>query len=377
MKKKKNNYLIGSQFILIIFTSLTLAIIALGGSYVLFKNQTDDKDYNTFKEENLEISYVDNGNGNGDVLSLINQEPQPDSEWENIIPYRFDVKNKGEQEEIYQIKLLTDFSIVLEDECSSKVLSNQAIKVKVDNKEPIILGDLETKDYIIYESNQPLLPGSSEIHEIRIWIDDNSSIDILEKHFHGKLLIEKKEKQIYKEYQIGDKVTLADGSSYHVLENSGIKESKVKLLSDYNLLESGIQDTNCIINSFINEKISNSQIKDTSEKYYCSTQDYQSINTILNNYYTTLKKNEIIENKNQIRLPLKNEIENITKKENNVNKLWLLTSNYWLFESSQKEKKNWTVYLDSENEVLSLAEKDSNFFGIRPVIIVDKKLIKY
>jgi len=383
--KKKKKQLFKHQVLVTSILVGAVVISTLGGSYAWFNSQIMNDEYNAFKEEDFEISYVDNGTGYGDVLALVNQNPISDSEGSNLIPYRFNVTNLGTEEKNFSLKIVLDESIIEEDGCISKMLETSYIKYKIDNQEPKILGTISENDYIIYTSNETIMPGSSEIHELRIWIDSNSPKVVSDKHFHAKVSVEETDKtKSYASYTIGQAVTLLDGSKYHVLENSSSKNSKVKLISDYNINASGYQDTKCTVTDFIKGKITN-----TEQLFYCSTMTYeQAVSVLYGNFLTQLQTNlmkyEKIDNV-EVKLPELKELKqalNIVEnqqvlKTDLINSEWLTNLNFWsVTNNNQDINYNWTLSTDLTSVSLKQHSKDSRYFGLRPVIVIDKENIK-
>lgn len=270
MLKLKDKKIFKHQLMITASIALTAVVTMLGGSYALFSSTSKADEYNVLKVGELEISYVDTGEGYGDILSLNGAYPMSDSDGEKQSAYRFNITNTGTITADFKIKILYDESIIEEDDCSENLLNQSYIKYKFDNATPVLLSSKQDSNYVIYEANN-LLPGSSEIHEIRIWIDENSPNAVLGKHFHGKVVIESTQAGIddslKKAYAIGEKVTLKDGSSWHVLEKSTNTNTMVTLLSDYNLNSDGTYNTTCG--------------KDTNDTTVCSPMSFDTANNRL------------------------------------------------------------------------------------------------
>lgn len=375
------------QTTITIIAVVITVVAAIGGSYLLFHNQDKNKEYNVFKEEAFEISYVDNGRGNGDVLSLVNATTMSDEEGAKQQPYRFNVTNTGKEKAKFVIKLSSDQALIQEDDCQSKQLSTYYIKYKIDNEEPKVLSTIETKDYEIYISTHELMPESSEIHELRIWLAEGSPEQASKQHFHGRLEIEElTEDKTWPEYHMGDAVTLPNGDKYHVLEDSDSTTAKVKLLSDYNLIPTGVQDSTCVMSEFIQGKINEGLISEQSEKYYCSTGKYQELETILfDRYFVNLQKAEILTGYDELRLITVPEIEAVvndqvgssTFSDHLKQVTWLANTNYWTSTPNLKDGNFlWAVSVDETQAEVQEFENASEYFGIRPVIIVDKEVLQ-
>lgn len=383
--KKKKKQLFKHQVLVTSILVGAVVISTLGGSYAWFNSQIMNDEYNAFKEEDFEVSYVDNGTGYGDILSLVNQMPISDEEGEKLTPYRFNVTNLGSEEKKFSLKIVLDESIIEEDGCIGKLLETSYIKYKIDNQEPKVLGTLAEKDYIIYTSNETIMPGSSEIHELRIWIASDSPKVVSDKHFHAKVSVEETDKtKTYATYTTGQAVTLLDGTKYHVLENSSSKDSKVKLISDYNIDASGSQDTKCVVTDFIKNKVTTEE-----QLYYCSTMTYeQAVSVLYGNFLTQLQTNlmkyEKIDNV-EVKLPELKELKqalNIIEnqevlKTDLINLEWLTNLNFWsVTNNNQDINYNWTLSTDLTNISLKQHSKDSKYFGLRPVIVIDKENIR-
>lgn len=365
---------------------LAFVITMVGGSYAWFNSQAMNDEYNAFKEEDFEISYVADEDGYGDILSLVGEVPISDSEGIQLKPYRFSITNLGEKEKNFKLKINLDQSIIEEDGCINNILSTSYIKYKIDNQSPKILKTTELKDYEIYTSSETIMPGSSEIHELRIWIDENSPEVVKNKHFHAIVNVESYDKSsTFDTYIFGQEVTLLDGSKYHVLENSSSDDSKVKLISDYNINSNGNQDTKCIVSDFIKQKI-----KKEDQYLYCSNMPLDDANTLLygkflENLQNNLKSYETRIDNIEVRLPEKEELlKALNINENQVvNKVdvsnisWLVNLNFWTMTNNNKDiDYNFTLSSDSTTLSLKQYSKDSKYFGLRPVIIIEKDNIK-
>lgn len=386
MNNKTKKIVIKHQVLINGILVLAVVITMVGGSYAWFNSQAMNDEYNAFKEDDFEISYVANENGYGDILSLVDKVPISDSEGIQLEPYRFSVMNLGNKEKNFKLKIDLDQSIIEEDGCINNLLSTSYIKYKIDNQSPKILKVTESKDYEIYTSSETIMPGSSEIHELRIWIDENSPEVVKNKHFHAKVNVESYDKSnTYDSYTFGQEVTLLDGTKYHVLEDSSSDSSKVKLISDYNINADGNQDTKCIISDFIKQKI-----KQEDQYLYCSTVTLDDANTLLywkflENLQKNLKSYETRIDNIEVRLPEKDELqkalninENIVIDKMNVSNIsWLVNLNFWTMTNNDTDiNYNYTLSSDSTTLALKQYPKESKYFGLRPVIIIEKDNIK-
>lgn len=409
MLGKNKPKLFKHQILITAISVFAIVISMLGGSYAIFSTTSKADEYNVLKVGELEISYVDTGDGYGDILSLNGAYPISDAEGEASSPYRFNITNTGTITADFKIKILYDESIIQEDGCENNLLPQKYIKYKFDNGNPTLLSSKESEEYLVYEANN-LLPGSSEIHEIRIWIDENATNEILGKHFHGKVVVESIQSGIddslKNQYTIGQIVTLKDNSKWRVLENSSVTSSTVTLLSEYNLNLDGTYNTTCGKN--INNTttcspqafdIENSRLTETNS--YCVQPEYgcnqyesngstvivnSSAKNFLNNIYLPILKQSLANTGGNleslsVNLPT---MEQLAKADNQTfnqsqitfNTDWLITTSYWTKTASNLNSSYvWNVVADYNNSYVQYANNATQS-GIRPVIVVSKQNIK-
>lgn len=383
MKKRNRKELFKHQTILTAILVIAVVITTFGGSYAWFNSQIMKDEYNVFKEEDFELSYVANDSGYGDILSLVGQEPMSDSDANNLKPYRFNVTNAGSKEKYFKLKIDLDQSIIEEDGCVKNLLATSYIKFKIDNQQPQVLSNFAAKDYQIYLSPESIMPGSSEIHELRIWVDENAPQSIKNKHFHATVAVESVDvDKTYATYTVGQAVTLLNGDKYHVLESSDSNNSKVKLISDYNILSTGKQDVSCGISKQIKEKVSKEE-----QTLYCSTMNYGEASTVLfGNYLKYLQKSLLKYNNRvdniEVKMPEVNEITKVLGIDINTDValtdltsdlLWLANLNYWTMTNPSNDGTyNYTLSIDKASLSIKPFSQKSEYFGLRPVIVIEK-----
>lgn len=409
MRKKNQVKLFKHQLLITAISVFAVVISMIGSSYAIFSSTSKANEYNVLKVGELEISYVDTGDGYGDILSLNGAYPISDEQGASSIPYRFSVTNTGTITADFKIKILYDESIIEEDGCGNNLLPQKYVKYKFDNNAPILLGSRENDDYLVYEANN-LLPGSSEIHEIRIWIDQQATNEILGKHFHGKVVIESTQSGIgddlKKEYEIGQSVTLKDGSSWHVLENSSNTNSMVTLLSDYNLNEDGTYNKGCgkDINNVVEcgpkeFDTTDNRLQDFNSycilpEYGCNQYEQNGSSVILDSsiknwldttYFPALKQSLADAGGNieglVVSLPTMEQLahaDNQSFQQNQItfNSSWLTTTNYWTKTASNLNSSYvWNVVGEYNNSYVQYANNNTQS-GVRPVVVVSKQNIK-
>lgn len=415
MNTKRNKVkLFKHQILITIISVFALVVSMVGGSYAIFSS-SDKGEYNVITVGDLDISYVDKGDGYGDILSLNGAYPMSDSEGREITPYRFNVENTSSMPIDFKIKILNDTSIIELDGCSNNLLDPKFIKVQFDNNSPILLSSLESSGYTIY-SETGLTGRSSEIHNIRVWITDTVSgtdnlNDVLGKHFHGKVVVETSQSGVDEKLKtaldVGNKVILKDGSVWHVLKESSNSSAMVTLLSDYNLRvdegHEGEYDNTCG-KGLTNNIFACSPIEFDTEGMridtYCGESEngcnlYQKNGTVVltdSSIKTWLETNYIPKLRSSltnttgatledlsVSIPTAEEIASASGKtfnqailSNTLNDNFLVTTNYWTKSSAKTASSDvWYVSGNDKNFALSYANNNTSI-GVRPVITTSK-----
>ena len=200
----------------------------------------------------------------------------------------------------------------------------------------------------------------------------------------------------YKSYNMGDSVTLKDGSRWHVIEDTTIDDEKVVLFSDYFIdPDNNIQDTSNTVTvqfDIPNTRYDSSRkggcgqnfVKSTGcSRYYDEIMGDSNAKKILDLYGESLK-NDLNLDYLDIRLITLKELGNLgCSTENNsvINSeynSWLaISKNYWTMTDKQINfgMGNYAVYVTLTNTI-RYAGAPSARYGLRPVITISKEAIK-
>lgn len=162
-----------------------IIILLLAGSYSIFTATNKSEDYNSITVGTLKIDFLQDSQN---VLNLNGAYPTMDTEGEKLEPYQFRITNNGTLNASYKIKLVNDEEVIEEDNCSLKLLSLSALKVKVNENSPFLLADKQDNSYVISEGS--ILPNETKEYNIRIWIKDTAGNEVLGKHYHGKIVVD-------------------------------------------------------------------------------------------------------------------------------------------------------------------------------------------
>lgn len=171
------------KFTLIIVFAICILLIA--GSYSIFTTINKSEEYNSITVGTLQIDFLQDSE---QVLNLNGAYPTMEKEGEKLTPYNFKITNNGTLTASYKVRLVNDNDIINEDGCSTNLLSLSALKVKVNEEQPFILGDKQDSSYVVAEGT--ISPNETKEYNIRIWIKDTAGNEVLGKHYHGKVVVD-------------------------------------------------------------------------------------------------------------------------------------------------------------------------------------------
>lgn len=188
--KKKIGPLFKHQVLIIFIAVFVIVMSCFSVSFALFSKTKDGDEYNVVKVGKLELSYVDLSE-EGNTLQLVSNYPISDNEGRQGVAYRFSVENTGTLVANYSVKIVNDDSVIESDGCGNNLIDASYLRYAFDNDDVNSLNNKLSDTglyYGIYSGT--LQPYESDIHEIRIWLDESSPNSVLGKHYHGKVVID-------------------------------------------------------------------------------------------------------------------------------------------------------------------------------------------
>ena len=164
--------------VVILVISIVLVLIILSTTtYALFFRKDKLENTESYTSGILDIVIENDEEGLGDTLNLANSLPITDEEGKKSTPYRFKITNKG--------NISYTFDLLLNNTTSSNAISNNYIKIMIDNNEPVLRSDLTDN---IIASDLTLNPSQSKIINVRIWLDINTPNTEIGKNFSAKIV---------------------------------------------------------------------------------------------------------------------------------------------------------------------------------------------
>ncbi len=172
------------QLMVTIFSILGVTMLSLGSAYAAFTSISKSSNYNVIKVGTLNIDF---GTDSNNTINLNGQYPVADSVGLASTPYTFTITNSGTVTAGVKVKILDDTDMITSDGCSSNQLNKNYIKYSLDGSTVGVLTDLGSEAVI---SAQNLAAGKSVTYKIRVWIAGDAKNDVLNKHYHGKIVVE-------------------------------------------------------------------------------------------------------------------------------------------------------------------------------------------
>ena len=173
----KNFFIKNKKKIIIVVIVLAISLIGfslLNSTYSLFYHEDIASNSDNYSTGLLSITAT----GKGDSISLTNTLPMSDTEGAATTAYTFTIKNIGNLDYKFNVKLLSTGD-------SSTTIDSQYIKVKVDNDSVTTLSSLSNS---IIKNNITLSAGQSIDISIRVWLSSNTPNTQIGKTFNSKIV---------------------------------------------------------------------------------------------------------------------------------------------------------------------------------------------
>lgn len=168
--KNKKKIIIG---VIVLAISL-IGISLINSTYSLFYHEDTASNTDAYSTGLLSII----ASSKGENISLSNALPMSDSEGEATTPYTFTIKNIGNLDYEFNVKLLSTGD-------SSTTIDSRYIKVKVNDGSPATLSSLTSS---IIKSDVTLAAGESIDISIRVWLSSDTPNTQIGKVFNSKIV---------------------------------------------------------------------------------------------------------------------------------------------------------------------------------------------
>ena len=171
------------QLLVTLLSIFGVTFVAFGSAFAVFTTTVRSEDYNTIAVGTLNITF-----GTESTIDLNGQYPVTDAVGLASTAYTFTIKNTGTLAASYTVHIQDDTDMISQDGCSGSQLDKNYIKYSLDGSTVNILGNMvNNNNYQI--STGSLDAGESRTYTIRVWIADGAPNSILNKHYHGKIVV--------------------------------------------------------------------------------------------------------------------------------------------------------------------------------------------
>lgn len=119
-------------------------------------------------------------------ISSGNAFPVSDEVGRTLSPYVFTVKNLKARAN-FKLRIVNDEDAINEDGCSENLLDDASVRYQL-----IKDGSIVSENLLSNLTNRVIESGSLDdktdyTYELRLWIDSAAGIEVMNKHFHGKI----------------------------------------------------------------------------------------------------------------------------------------------------------------------------------------------
>ena len=172
------------QLFVTLLSIIGVTVVSLGSAYAVFTSVSKSAEYNVIKVGTLNIDFGDSSN----TINLSGQYPMSDEEGVTLAPYTFTITNTGSIAADYEVFIQDDQDMINQDNCGNSQLNKDYIKYKLDTGSPTVLSTIAGSNYRI--ATGTLEAGGSVTYTLYVWIREGVGNDVLNKHYHGKIVVE-------------------------------------------------------------------------------------------------------------------------------------------------------------------------------------------
>ena len=192
-KKKLENYnykevaltkMAKRQLFVTLLSIIGVTVISLGSAYAVFTSISRSAEYNVIKVGTLNIDF---GANSSNTINLTGQYPMSDEEGVTLTPYTFTITNTGTLPADYEVLIQDDQDMISHDNCANNQLNKDYIRYKLDTGTPNNLSSIAESNYRIATGSLDV--GGSVTYTLYVWIREGVGNDVLNKHYHGKIVV--------------------------------------------------------------------------------------------------------------------------------------------------------------------------------------------
>ena len=171
------------QLMLTVLSIFGVTMLSIGSTFAIFTVSSQSAEYNVVKTGTLNINFAADASS---TVGLNNALPMSDTNGLAQTGTTFTITNTGSLPANYSVSLKDDTDMVTQDNCSAKQLAKENIKYSLDGSTTKLLSTAIDSELL----NGNLKAGESKTFTLKLWIKDDATNEVLNKHYHGKIVVD-------------------------------------------------------------------------------------------------------------------------------------------------------------------------------------------
>ena len=171
------------QLMLTLLSIFGVTMLSIGSTFAIFTVSSKSAEYNVIKTGTLNINFAADASS---TVGLNNALPMSDTNGLAQSGTTFTITNTGSLPANYSVSLKDDTDMVTQDNCSAKQLAKTNIKYSLDGSTASLLSTVIDSELI----SDNLKAGESKTFTLKLWIKEDATNEVLNKHYHGKIVVD-------------------------------------------------------------------------------------------------------------------------------------------------------------------------------------------
>ena len=171
------------QLVLTVLSIFGVTMLSIGSTFAIFTVSSKSAEYNVIKTGTLNINFAADASS---TVGLNNALPMSDTDGFAQSGTTFTITNTGSLPANYSVSLKDDTDMVTQDNCSAKQLAKTNIKYSLDGSTASLLSTAIDSELISGTLNS----GESKTFTLKLWIKEDATNEVLNKHYHGKIVVD-------------------------------------------------------------------------------------------------------------------------------------------------------------------------------------------
>ena len=177
------------QLMLTLLSIFGVTMLSIGSTFAIFTVSSKSAEYNVIKTGTLNINFAADASS---TVGLNNALPMSDTDGLAQSGTTFTITNTGSLPANYSVSLKDDTDMVTQDNCSAKQLAKTNIKYSLDGSTASLLSTAIDSELI----SGNLKAGESKTFTLKLWIKEDATNEVLNKHYHGKIVVDAEQEGI-------------------------------------------------------------------------------------------------------------------------------------------------------------------------------------